>query len=101
MTCSLQVLPHALTLFKEAGYRLVSLSECLNLPSYLRVDPPAQRDVSFLATVFMSPPLTRFGPGSAGDMGLPTSRIPPAIGSLRDRPLCYSLLVNCPIKYYE
>lgn len=47
-TTVLQVLPHALTLFKEAGYRLVSLSECLNLPSYLRVDPPAQRDETWV-----------------------------------------------------
>lgn len=45
-SCSQVVLPHAIKVLKAAGYRLVSLAECLGQPAYTVVGPPAARDVS-------------------------------------------------------
>ncbi|RDB28972.1 hypothetical protein Hypma_014961 [Hypsizygus marmoreus] len=39
-----QVLPYAISKLKQAGYRLVTLSECLGLPAYQRVTTPGVRD---------------------------------------------------------
>ncbi|KAJ2917563.1 hypothetical protein MD484_g2873, partial [Candolleomyces efflorescens] len=41
------VLPHAIKVLKDAGYRLVSLAECLGQPAYTVTGPPATRDASW------------------------------------------------------
>ena len=42
---SYQVIPYAIQQLQQAGYRLVSVAECLGKPAYLNVGPPQNRDV--------------------------------------------------------
>lgn len=42
-----QILPQAITELKAAGYRLVSVEECLGIPAYQWVGAPQQRDDSW------------------------------------------------------
>ncbi|KAF5374529.1 hypothetical protein D9615_009071 [Tricholomella constricta] len=42
-----QVLPYAISKLQNAGYRLVTLSECLGLPAYQSVGPPGIPDASW------------------------------------------------------
>ncbi|KAJ2929896.1 hypothetical protein H1R20_g7214, partial [Candolleomyces eurysporus] len=41
------VLPHAIKVLKDAGYRLVSLAECLGQPAYTVTGPPTPRDATW------------------------------------------------------
>ncbi|EAU90589.1 chitin deacetylase [Coprinopsis cinerea okayama7 len=41
------VLPHAISKLRQAGYRLVSVAECLGRPPYIYVQAPAARDSSW------------------------------------------------------
>jgi len=43
-TTAKQVLPYAIQKLKAAGYRLVSLSDCVGLPPYQRTQAPGTRD---------------------------------------------------------
>lgn len=45
------ILPAAISQLKQAGYRLVTLSECLNIPPYQWVGQPQQRDVGRTRTI--------------------------------------------------
>ncbi|TFK16941.1 carbohydrate esterase family 4 protein, partial [Coprinopsis marcescibilis] len=42
-----QVLPYAIQKLQAAGYRLVSVAECLGIQPYQKVSAPSARDVSF------------------------------------------------------
>jgi len=42
-----QVLPHAISVLRRAGYRLVTLAECLGLPAYQSVGAPGTPDGSW------------------------------------------------------
>lgn len=42
------VIPYAIDVLKKAGYRLVTLAECLGQPAYQFTGAPAARDVSCL-----------------------------------------------------
>lgn len=41
-----KLLPHAISVLQKAGYKLVTLSECLGKPAYKSTGSPAKRDVS-------------------------------------------------------
>jgi hypothetical protein len=40
-----EVLPYAIEVLQAAGYKLVTVAECLGENPYLRVDAPSARDV--------------------------------------------------------
>lgn len=42
-----QVLPHAIKVLKQAGYRLVTLADCVGKPAYQKVGSPSPRDASW------------------------------------------------------
>jgi hypothetical protein len=44
---SFEVLPHAIKVLQGAGYKLVTVAECLGKAPYQSVGPPGVRDVSF------------------------------------------------------
>lgn len=46
MNSSEEILPHAIKVLKDAGYKLVTLSECIGQEPYRFTNPPAERDVS-------------------------------------------------------
>ncbi|KAF8150210.1 carbohydrate esterase family 4 protein [Crassisporium funariophilum] len=46
-TSAHQVIPYAIRSLKAAGYRLVTLAECLNASPYLHVGPPSGKDASW------------------------------------------------------
>lgn len=46
------MLPYAIGQLQAAGYRLVSLAECVGLPPYQSVQAPGVRDVSLPKTDF-------------------------------------------------
>ncbi|TFK71515.1 carbohydrate esterase family 4 protein [Pluteus cervinus] len=46
-TTAHEVIPYALNVLKSAGYKFVTLAECLGMPAYQFVIPPAQRDASW------------------------------------------------------
>ena len=54
-TSSTQVLPHAIDVLQKAGYKLVTLAECLGEQPYQHVGSPSPRDVSSLT---IRPPKT-------------------------------------------
>ncbi|KAG6901650.1 hypothetical protein C0995_009541 [Termitomyces sp. Mi166 len=41
------VLPHAIKTLQDAGYKLVTLAECLGMPAYQKVGEPEEDDVSY------------------------------------------------------
>ncbi|KAF5374533.1 hypothetical protein D9615_009075 [Tricholomella constricta] len=41
------IVPHAIATLQRAGYKLVTLAECLGMPAYQYVGPPAVRDASW------------------------------------------------------
>ena len=45
-TRSVDVLPHAISVLKNAGYNLVTVAECLGLEPYQWVGEPSTPDVS-------------------------------------------------------
>jgi len=46
-TTAHQVLPYAIKALQRAGYRLVSLADCIGMPAYQRVQAPGTRDSSW------------------------------------------------------
>ena len=46
------VLPYAIEVLIKAGYKLVTVAECLGESPYLRVDAPSARDVRFFFFFF-------------------------------------------------
>ncbi|KAJ2928718.1 hypothetical protein H1R20_g8367, partial [Candolleomyces eurysporus] len=54
-----EVLPYAIEKLKGAGYRFVTVSECLNIRPYQTIGAPAPRDVSFLPSFLLYLPGVR------------------------------------------
>ena len=49
--CSREVLPHAIDALQGAGYRLVTVAECLGAQPYTNVRRPEPRDVRVLESI--------------------------------------------------